>query len=178
MSLMAKASWETHFYSEKVMEDLESLPADIQVDFIDLLDQVEIYGPALQTLPRLSGNWAGNWRTSEQPEGSRLWGNDGQKISSVKLNIGARVQILERMVWVCNRTQPPPYQQPDSWYFITEAGLGLLIGITTTERGTSLYGDCRFYRLNNGRVAYFCLIQLCEWLKRVCHQKVFSVTGN
>lgn len=56
MSLMAKASWETHFYSEKVMEDLESLPADIQVDFIDLLDQVEIYGPALQTLPRLSGN--------------------------------------------------------------------------------------------------------------------------
>ena len=56
MSLMAKASWETHFYSEKVIEDLESLTADIQVDFIDLLDQVEIYGPALQTLPQLSGN--------------------------------------------------------------------------------------------------------------------------
>ena len=47
LTLMTKASWEIHFYSERVMKDLESLPAGIQADFIDLLDQVEIYGPAL-----------------------------------------------------------------------------------------------------------------------------------
>ena len=44
---MTKALWKIHFYSAKVMKDLESLPAGIQADFIDLLDQVEIYGSAL-----------------------------------------------------------------------------------------------------------------------------------
>ncbi len=44
---MKKPQWEIHFYSEKVMKEMESLPAGIQADFIDLLDQVEIYGPAL-----------------------------------------------------------------------------------------------------------------------------------
>ena len=42
---MTKVLWVIHFYSAKVMKDLESLPAGIQADFIDLLDQVGIYGP-------------------------------------------------------------------------------------------------------------------------------------
>ncbi|MTI12015.1 type II toxin-antitoxin system RelE/ParE family toxin [Sansalvadorimonas verongulae] len=44
---MKSAQWEIHFYSKKVMKEMESLPAGIQADFIDLLDQVEVYGPAL-----------------------------------------------------------------------------------------------------------------------------------
>ncbi|GAA4648303.1 hypothetical protein GCM10023116_05700 [Kistimonas scapharcae] len=44
---MKKALWDIHFYSEKVMRAMENLPAGIQADFIDLLDQVGIYGPAL-----------------------------------------------------------------------------------------------------------------------------------
>ena len=59
---------------------------------------------ARQTSPQSSGNWAGNWRASEQPEGLYLLGNGGQKISSMKLEIGAGLRILDGIVWVCNRT--------------------------------------------------------------------------
>lgn len=44
---MKQTTWQINFYSDRVAKDMGKLPAGILADFIDLLDQVEIYGPNL-----------------------------------------------------------------------------------------------------------------------------------
>ena len=44
---MKKPTWQIHFYSDRVVKDMEKLPPGVLADFIDLLDQVEEYGPNL-----------------------------------------------------------------------------------------------------------------------------------